>query len=59
MKYSFTAVQPAPKASLTVRRISSSVRFLLMASRSRCVPASGAKVRPAAPQHIQASGEIP
>ena len=34
------------KALRTVRITSSSVTFLLIASRSRCVPASGAKVSP-------------
>ena len=46
MKYSFTVVQPPEKALSAVERISSSVRFLLITSRSRWVPSSGAKVRP-------------
>ena len=46
MKYSFTFVQPLLKAIETVRLSSSSCTFLLMTSRRRCVPASGAKVRP-------------
>lgn len=46
MKYSFTLFQPPEKAVAQVERISSSVTFLLIASRRRCVPASGANVRP-------------
>ena len=46
MKYSLTPHQPAVNASVTARSRSSSVTFLLMTSRMRCVPASGAKVSP-------------
>ena len=46
MKYSFTDDQPPEKAVRQDWRMSSSVTFLLMASRRRWVPASGAKVRP-------------
>ena len=47
MKYSFTPVQPDSKASEQALSRSSSVTFLLITSRMRWVPASGAKVRPA------------
>ena len=47
MKYSFTAFHPPEKAVFRLSVSSSSVTFLLMASRRRWVPASGAKVSPA------------
>ena len=46
MKYSLQRRQPAAKAASMAENKSSSVTFLLMTSRSRWVPASGAKVRP-------------
>ena len=46
MKYSFTVLQPHSKASVTERIKSSSVTPLLITSRRRWVPASGARVRP-------------
>ena len=46
MKYSFTVLQPLSKASVTARIRSSSVTPLLITSRMRWVPASGARVRP-------------
>ena len=46
MKYSFTALYPPAKAVRQEASRSSWVTFLLMTSRSRWVPASGAKVRP-------------
>jgi len=46
MKYSFTRRHPAVNAWSTAVTISSSVMFLLIASRSLCDPASGAKVSP-------------
>ena len=46
IKYSFTEVQPPAKALVQVRSTSSSVTFLLITSRIRWVPASGAKVSP-------------
>ncbi len=46
MKYSLTRRQPASKAARVARSRSSSVTFLLMMSRMRWLPASGAKVRP-------------
>ena len=45
IKYSFTRFQPASKACLAPFRITSSVRPLLITSRRRWEPASGAKVR--------------
>ena len=44
MKYSFTALQPPSKAVRQDCNRSSSFTFLLMVSRIRWVPASGAKV---------------
>ena len=46
MKYSLICLQPLSHAVLTPRRSSWLVRPLLMTSRIRCVPASGANVRP-------------
>ena len=45
IKYSFTLLQPPWKASVTFSTRSCSVTPLLITSRRRCVPASGAKVR--------------
>ena len=45
MKYSFTLFHPPSKASRTLSSRSCSVTPLLITSRIRCVPASGAKVR--------------
>ena len=45
MKYSLTLLHPPWKASETLLIRSSSVTPLLMTSRRRCVPASGANVR--------------
>ena len=47
MKYSLTPFHPDSKASEQALKRSSSVTFLLITSRMRWVPASGAKVRPA------------
>ncbi len=46
MKYSLRRDQPEAKAASAAPKISSSVSCLRITSRSRCVPASGAKVRP-------------
>ena len=46
IKYSFMRSQPWENDALTAFMRSSSVTPLLMTSRMRCVPASGAKVRP-------------
>ena len=46
MKYSLTRRHPAANAASRAPNRSSSVTFLLMTSRRRCVPASGANVRP-------------
>ena len=46
MKYSLQRRQPAPNAASTAPNRSSSVTCLLMTSRKRCVPASGANVKP-------------
>ena len=45
MKYSFTRLQPPSKAMAAPFRMTSSVSPLLITSRSRWLPASGAKVR--------------
>ena len=44
MKYSLTDAYPLLNAVFSEPKMSSSVTFLLMTSRSRCVPASGANV---------------
>ena len=46
MKYSLTFFQPLAKAALTACSRSSSVTPLLITSRIRWLPASGANVRP-------------
>ena len=46
MKYNLICLHPLSQAVFTPRRSSSFVRPLLMTSRMRCVPASGANVRP-------------
>ena len=46
IKYNFMADQPAKKAASVAANRSSSVTPLLITSRKRCVPASGAKVKP-------------
>ena len=46
IKYSLILVQPSVKATFTVWSSSSSDTFLLITSRIRWLPASGAKVRP-------------
>ena len=46
MKYSLQRRHPAEKAASRAEKKSSSVTFLLMTSRRRCVPASGANVSP-------------
>ena len=46
MKYSLQRRHPALNAASNAPNRSSSVTFLLMTSRRRCVPASGATVRP-------------
>ena len=54
MKYSLTALAPASRAWRAVATISSAVMFLLITSRSRWLPASGAKVKLLRPgPHIQ------
>ena len=46
MKYIFIADQPSSKATVHEFITSCSVMFLLITSRIRCVPASGAMVKP-------------
>ena len=46
MKYSLIELQPRSNASWAQRSISSSLTPLLIVSRSRWLPASGAKVNP-------------
>ena len=48
MKYSFMRLNPRENTFSAERVMSSSVTFLLITSRMRCVPASGAKVSPEA-----------
>ena len=48
MKYSFIRWKPRPNTRWADSVMSSSVTFLVITSRMRCVPASGAKVRPCA-----------